>query len=80
MRSRGSPAEMECFVCYGGWMERDWRERRVERLEQRVFAIEEARREERQQAWDRRSRLLTALIWIECAVLWAGTVALLASR
>lgn len=66
---------MECFVCYRDstmetWRD-DWRDRRIERLEERVYAIEEARRKEKQRAFERTFYALLAIFWI---VLIATTV------
>jgi cell division protein FtsL len=42
----------------------DWRDRRVDRLEERVYAIEEARRREKQRAFERVFYAMLAVIWI----------------
>ena len=59
---------MECFVCYGHltmttWRD-DWRDKRIDRIEKRVCAIEEARRKEKQRALERLLYLMLAVVWL----------------
>jgi hypothetical protein len=42
----------------------DWRDRRVDRLEERVYAIEEARRKEKQRSFERTCYAMLAVFWL----------------
>jgi hypothetical protein len=42
----------------------NWRDQRVDRLEARVYAIEEARRKEKQRAFERTFYALLGVFWI----------------
>jgi hypothetical protein len=43
---------------------RDWRDARVDRLEKRVYAIEEARRKEKQRSFERTLYAMLAVVWL----------------
>lgn len=55
-------------------MATDWNEARLDRLGERIDRIEQARREEKQRAFERRSQIFLAILWLEVIALVAITL------
>jgi hypothetical protein len=55
-------------------MATDWNEARLDRLTDRIERIEQERRDERQQAFDRRSQIFFVILWLEMIAIVAITV------
>jgi hypothetical protein len=53
----------------------DWQEREINRLRERIELIEQERREEKQRATERWSRVMFGILWIEIAAIWAFSIA-----
>ena len=58
-----------------GDMITDWRDREIARLHKRIDRIEEERREEKRRRFDRWSRVMFGILWIEIAAIWAFSIA-----
>jgi hypothetical protein len=55
-------------------MATDWNEARLDRLTDRIDRIEQERRDERQQAFDRRSQVFVVILWLEVIAIVAISV------